>query len=582
MTERDSSYRFGEFFLQPEEHRLIRNGEEINLRPKSYQLLHYLVRNHGHLASKNNLFDALWKDIYVSETTLRQCVSEIREALGDLGSSPQYIKTIPKVGYQFIAKVIEISTDVPRPTGATATVSQSIAVLPFRDMSPEKDQDYFCEGISEEIINALTNLENLRVVARTSAFSFKKGTEDIRKIGQLLNANVILEGSVRTSQGRYRISVQLIDASSGYHIWSEQYDQAKEDIFGVQGEIATQVVEKLNVEETNQRKAGILKRQTDNLDAYHLCLKGRYYMSREGRRELQTAIDFFRKAIDSDPDYAQAYAELATCYNFLWIWDYSPATQPLMEGKHCAEKAWELDNGLGVTHHALAITRLWFDWDWRESLRLFSSSIKLSPGYLYAHTGYAWCCAVIGRMEEAINASKMTLKLDPLAPQMYTRLGMIYLRAGLPEEALMVFKKSLELSPELPQAHWFLGQALVLLSRFEEGLSAIQRALNLSGHNPMILAGLGWAYGMAGENEEASKVLEVLERRSRLEHMSFYLFGKVCCGMGDTKRALEYLESAYDERDRKIIFLKTDETLARLRSESRFKELLKKIGLPPD
>ncbi len=577
-------FYFGDYTLESGEHRLRRGPQEILLRPRVFDMLLYLLEHRGHLVTKEEVLSALWPDVTVGEATLTHCIFELRQALHDEPSQPVYIKTIPKVGYKFIAEVTELSptelSQQPRENLEVTPSRSSIAVLPFKDMSSEKDQEYFCEGIAEEIINALTKVEGLRVVARTSAFCFKGKTEDIRDIGEKLNAQVVLEGSVRRSGDQLRISVQLLNAASGYHLWSEQYDRSVGDIFAVQGDIAVKVVDKLNIGIAGSRKAAILKHHTENLEAYHLYLKGRYFWSKESGEELQKAADYYRSAIAEDPEYALAYAGLSTCYFIMWTWDYLPPAQTLVEGKRAALKAVEIDESLGASHSALGLIRLAYDWDWQDAHRCFVRAIELSPGDVYSHTGYAVYFMAIGEMDQAIAECNKALEIDPLSPQAYFYLGMFLLRAGLPEEAACQFREALELEPDQPQARWLLGQALVLASDYREGIQEIETALQLSGQTPMILAGLGWAYGVSGRERDAYRVLRILEDRSQDEHIRPYLFAKVFCGMGEKDKAFAWLLKAYEERDTKLAFVKTDETLTGLRSDARFKTLMRKMGLP--
>jgi tetratricopeptide (TPR) repeat protein len=316
------------------------------------------------------------------------------------------------------------------------------------------------------------------------------------------------------------------------------------------------------------------------MEAYHLYLKGRYFWSKEGGKALERAAGYFQDSIAKDPHYALAYAGLSLCYFIMWVWDYRPEARAMLKGKQAALRAVEIDETAGPAHVSLGLSRLVYDWDWRGAHRSFLRAVELSPGDLYSHTSFAVYFMALGDMDQAIAECSLALEIDPLSPQAHTYLGMYYARAGLPEKAILQFQQAIEIQPDQPQAHWLLGQALILDACYAEGLQKIEKALEFSSQSPAVLAGLGWAYGMTGQTSDARQILRRLQRRSQKEYIRPYLMAKVYCAIGETDDAFLWLEKAFEERDRKLAFVKTDETLAGIRSDARFSRLVRKMGLP--
>jgi len=458
-------------------------------------------------------------------------------------------------------------------------IKNSIAVLSFVDLSPQKDQEYFCDGIAEELINALTKIKDLRVVARTSSFSFKDKQIDIRQIGKKLNVETLLEGSVRKAGNRLRIAAQLINVSDGYHLWSERYDRELDDVFAVQDEISLKIADRLKVKLLRKEKAMIVKHQTENLDAYNLYLKGRHFYNKGSGEGMNKAIEYYTKAIELAPDYAQAYSQQAICYMFQGYLNYLPPKDVFPKAKAAALKAIEIDDSLAESHYSLGIIRMVYDWDWDLAERELKLAIELNPNDPQSHDRYAMYFTAMGKMAEAIAKSDKALELDPLSTPLLLLRGLYLLRAGLLEKAKGQFQKALELEPNFADAHWLLGHALILDSRSDKGITEIQKALDLSHNNVVILAGLGWGYAVSGRKKEALKVLEELNKRAKQEYIRPFLFAKIYSALGEKDQAFEWLNKAYYDHDVSLVMILTDESIENLRSDPRYARLLKKMGL---
>lgn len=465
------------------------------------------------------------------------------------------------------------------PTTDEERASASIAVLPFTDMSPGKDQEYFCDGMAEELINSLTHVRDLRVVARTSAFSFKDKNMDVRDIGRKLSVDTILEGSVRKAGNRLRITTQLIDVFEGYHLWSEKYDFVMDDVFSIQDEIALSIVDKLRVKLLGKEREAILKRYTENIEAYNFYLKGRFFTDKMTADGLCKAIDYFEQAIEQDSQYALAFTGLADSYGLLGFYDYTHPKEALAKARMAASKALEIDPALAEAHSSRGFVRLFYDWHWSAAEEDFKRAIELNPNYTPAHSWYAFYFAATGSLDKAIREDKKALELDPLSITANVVLGTFLLRANQLEQARAYFTKALEMDPNLVKTHTVLGQTYILEAKYDEGLTEHVKAVALSRRHPWNLAGLGWAYARAGKKKEALKLISELEARKKKEYIRPYYLAKIYAGMDDKDQAFRWLDEAYAEHDMSLVHIKTDETLSNLRSDSRFTMLVEKMGL---
>ncbi len=456
---------------------------------------------------------------------------------------------------------------------------KSIAVLPFVNMSSEPDQEYFCDGMTEEIINALTHIESLKVIARTSAFAFKGKHEDIREIGKKLDVETLLEGSIRKADNKLRITAQLIKVADGSHLWSDAYNRELEDVFAIQEEISLAIVDNLKIKLLGEEKEAIVKHHTEDLEAYNLLLTGRYFFNKGSGEGMKKAIEYFEKVIEKVSDSAQAYAGLASCYIGLGFWDFLPLNIAFPKARDAALRAIEIDQTLSEAHASLGMVKTIYDWDWEGAERENKKAIELNPNYAQAYRGYAHYFMALGRLDEAIAENERAVELDPLSAVLNKHLGIALMRAGRLEQAREKFQKAIELEPNFAHAWWLLGQTYILDSRYEEGILEIEKALNLSKNNTLILSGLGWAYAVSARKSDAQKVFIELKKRTKKKYIRSYLFAKIHASLGEKDRAFEWLEKAYEEHDVSLAFMLSDETLVMLHTDQRFNRLLKKINL---
>jgi serine/threonine protein kinase/Tfp pilus assembly protein PilF len=458
-------------------------------------------------------------------------------------------------------------------------LKKSIAVLPFADLSLQKDQEYFCDGMAEEIINTLTGIEKLRVVARNSSFSFKEGDVKMRKIGRTLYVETLLDGRIRKADSKLHITAQLIKVSDGSNLWSKKYERELADVFAIQDEILLEIMEKLEVKLNEKEKKLLLKHHPEDLEAYDLYLRGRSFLNREIGNVMEKALLYLKEAIKRVPDYAQAYAGLALSYIRQGLWDYMPSKDVCPKAKKAAEKAIEIDETLAEAHYSLGVVKMLYDWNWEGAEKEINRAIELCPSYAEAHDAYAAYLSATGKKNEAIAAAEIAVDLDPLSWYLNANLGIYLLRANRLEDSKERFRKILDIGAIHPHMHRMMGQVYLLDSKYDVGLAEIKKALEMSGNNPMILGGLGWGYAVAGQRAEAQKVLEELKKRSEGEYIRPYYFAQIYSGLGEKDLAFKWLVKAYEQSDISLATILVDETLDNLHSDSRFNLILQKMKL---
>ncbi len=466
---------------------------------------------------------------------------------------------------------------LPGAIAASAAPENSIAVLPFTNLGGEADNEYFSDGLAEEILNALGQVDALRVAARSSAFSFRGKATDIAAIAGKLQVANVLEGSVRRAGQRIRVTIQLIDARTGFQVWSERYDRQMEDIFELQDDIARAITERLKV----SLGAGV-RRSTSNLEAYELYLKGRYYWAQRPQG-IGKAIEYFERAINKDPNYAHARAGLADCYVTLGSWENGtmPPIEAMAKAKEAAGKALELDERLAEAHTTLAYRTTHHDWDWARAEAQFQHAFELNPNYTVCHHWYSHYLTAVGRTEESLKASKRCLELDPLDLVVNVHMAWHYHFARQYEQAVEQCWKTSELHPNSFWPAYFFGLAYEQQGQVDRAVEEFRNSVTMSGNVTFATAALGHLYGIAGKADEARVVYEELKARAERAYVPAYDIALVCTGMGWNDQALEYLARAHQERSGWMTYLKVDPRLDPLRRDARFVDLLRRVRLAP-
>jgi eukaryotic-like serine/threonine-protein kinase len=471
-----------------------------------------------------------------------------------------------------------------------AAQQASVAVLPFVDMSPHRDQEYFCDGMAEELINALTQIPALRVVSRTSSFQFKGKADDVRTIGHRLGVRTLLEGSVRTAGERMRIGARLTNAADGYQLWSSQYDREMKDVFAVQDEIAGSILAALRVTLIKADDTPLVQPHTGAPEVYKLYLKGRHEWNKRTEEGLLRSLEYFQEAIDRDPAYARAHAGLADSYVLLGVYGIRPPSEVMPKAKATAARALEeaadappgqADSGLAAVHTTLGCVKAVYDWSWAEAERHFRRAIECDPKYPTAHHWYAMNCLVpMRRFEEATREIHSAQESDPLSPAIQASLGLVHYFAGHLVEAAAALERTLETDLGFAMAHFFLGQTYLRMERAEDALASLGNASRLSPASAEFHAGLGYACALAGQTERARRILEELKERRRARYVSAALVAEVHVGLGETEEALSWLAEAERERSPELCWIDVRPAFRPLRTHSRFVALVRAIGLP--
>lgn len=644
-------FRFAHFTLDVNEHRLLAGDQEIFLRPKAFETLLYLIQQHGHLVTKDDLLNHVWGGTIVSETTLTHCIEEIRKALDDNAHHPQYIRTIPRVGYKFIANVEEITTSIAEnktPNASTlidhdfseenvgrvetsSSLSQksryhfpnfflfrlpfsltkkkflimfafmiviaglisiyyrlinrpepvvSIAVMPFLNLNINSEQDYFVDGLTESLITSLARIGSLKVISRTSVMCYKNTKKSIPDIGHELNVDIIVEGSVFCVAKKVRVNAQLIEAKKDRHLWAESYEHDFNNIISLQNEIARAITNAIQIKLTPQEHLQLANQHTIESEAYHAYLKGRYFWNKRTEEGFQKGIEYFEQAIQIDPDYAQAYVGLADCYNLLYDYDLIAPAEAAPRARTAARTALSLDKMLPEAHASLGFVRARYDWDWPGAEQEFRKAIELNHNDAIAHHWYALHLTMMGRFDDALAEITNALELDPLSLIMNTNKGWILYFARRFDEAEKQLLKTLELDSNFMSAHVKLGWVYEQKGLYSQALAEFQHALHLLAKEDANLMGLiGNAHALSGNQQEAAGILNSLKAAMQQKYLSASWMAIIYANLNDKDQSFQWLDKAIEERSSALVWLKVDPKLDRLRSDSRFAERLRRIGL---
>jgi Predicted integral membrane protein len=647
-------YFFGEFTLDVTRGCLLRGHEEIKLRPKSFQVLRYLVENHGRLISKDELIQAAWADTAVTDDSLVKCLKDIRQALDD--EAHQIIKTVQRRGYIFAAEVsdnsiapattlTEETKGVPliieeektnghrkvepatlpavdhftliqehKPEATTPSVIKrygliaacsavalaivttaivyfarpseaidSVAVLPFLNDRNDPNIEYLSEGISDSLINSLSQLPNLKkVVPFSSVLRYEGKQIDPQAVGRELNVRTVLTGRLTKRADDLLISTELIDVRDNKRLWSEQYNRKLADVLKLQGEIAREITEKLRLRLTGEQKERLDKPQTESAEAYQLYLQGLYYRRKitdEGRIK---SGEYFRKAIERDPNYALGYAGLAGYYGSMANFGQMPPKEAWRNSEEAAVKALAIDDKLGEAHLSLAEVRMWYDWDWPGAERELKRAIELDPQFeeVESHAMRAEFLNAMGRFDEAIAEVTRAQEIDPLSKHFRSNLGYILYNARRNGEAIEEYRKELEKDPNSLQAHLGLGEVYVKEGSYEEAIAEMVKARPLV-NLPRQLARIGYVYAAAGKKIEATKILNEVKGQTREHYNMATLIAAIYAALGDKEQAFAWLRKSCDEHQNGVKEFKVSPRFDTLRSDPRFTDLLRRVKLAP-
>ena len=471
--------------------------------------------------------------------------------------------------------LIYLQYRVPR-TGLTR--ARSIAVLPLENLSNDPQQEYFADGLTEALITDLGKISALRVISRTSVIRYKGAKRAVPDIARELGVEALVEGAVLRSGDRVRITAQLIDAQTDRHLWAESYERDLRDVLALQAEVARSIA--LQVRVKLSPLPGPLRTGALNPEAYELYLKGRYSHDKGNEEGLKLAFAYFQQALELDPQYAAAYAGLADSYAMLPFYTDTPPREAFPKAKAAATKALQLDDALAEAHASMAYVKTYFDWDWAAAEQEFKRTLELNPNHSAARHAYSRYLASLGRLTEARAELKRAQELDPLSLLVQANAGVISYFGRQYGEAMQELRKTNELDPHFPVPYWGMGLCYEQQGKYEEAIAQFQKTIESSGRGANTIASLGHVFGLAARPVEAQKILLELKERSKQRYVSSYQFALVELGVGRTDQAIRELEAAFEERSTLLTYLKMDPRFDPLRSDPRFQDLLRRIGLP--
>jgi len=628
-----ANWLFGPFCLDPEQRVLLRDGKPIALTSKAFEILHLLVENHGRGLSKEEMMRQVWPDSFVDESNLAQHIFHLRKVLGDTHEGRAYIETLPRHGYRFVAEVqqapakrAEVAVTAGDTRQAVAAFAKSnptklrwvlgiaagfllavfalvfvergrirdpgpvssgkvmLAVLAFENLSGDPQQEYLSSGLTEELITQLGSLEpgRLGVIARTSAMQYKDSHKDVRQISRELGVDYVLEGSVRREGERVRITAQLIQVKDQTHLWAKEYDRSLKDILGLESEVAGEVAREIRLRLTPVESERLAKARAVDPDAYELYLKGRYFWNKRNEAAYVKAIDYFNQAIARDTQYARAYSGLADAYALLGSWPNAemPRRVAMPRAKEAALTALKLDDSLAEAHASLAFVEMHYEWNWKESEKEFRRAIELNPNYATAHQWFAYWLMAQGRPDESIAENELARKADPLSIIIRTDAADLLCAAGRFDEAIQKAKEAMDLDPDFRLGHYFLGLAYSGKQMYPEALEEYQKGVAADSKDEWSLSGLGWVYALMHDRMKAEEIIRRLGQDARERPDLALEIAIIYSALGEKNEAFAWLEKAYQNRDGGLMLVNSYWYFGQIRSDPRYAELVKKIGLP--
>jgi TolB-like protein/Tfp pilus assembly protein PilF len=574
--------RFGPFEADSRAGELRKDGVKLKLVGQPFEVLAMLLERPGQLVTREELRARLWPtDTFVDfDHGLNAAVNKLRDALSDSAEKPNYVETLPRRGYRFISAVgLHDSQNLLGEPSSPKI--QSLVVLPLENLSKDTEQEYFADGMTDQLITNLAQISALKVVSRTSAMRYKGTKKSLPEIARELHVDAVVEGAVMWMGGRVRISAQLIEAPTDHHLWAASYDRDLRDVLSMQEEVTRAIASEIRVNLSAQEQARLANTRPIDPEAYRLYLKGRYYWYKVTPEAMQKAIEYFQQALEKDPAYALAYAGLADTYNTLAFFTVFPPREVVPKAKAAAVKALEIDANLAEAHVSLGWAGFTYDLDWPAAGKHLERAVVLNPAYPVAHSFYSLYLGALGRSEEGLTEAKRALDLDPVSPAILHYVVVQLYLARRFDEAIEQCRKTLELDPSFTPARGVLGHVYAAKGMYREALAEYEKYATLSGGSPGSTAFVGYAHARLGQRSQAFRVLDQLGAASKQRYVPALSFATVYVGLGEKEQAFLWLEKAYDERTNSLAYLKVQSTWDPLRPDPRFADLVRRIGLPP-
>jgi len=554
---------------------MARGGDErIRLTPKAFAVLQYLVEHTGRLVSQDELLKALWPDTYVQPEVLKSQILDIRRALGDDPKHPRFIETMPRRGYRFIGD------EGVAPVAAVLPHLQSLAVLPLENLSGDPEQEYFADGLTDELITWLAKIGSLQVISRTITMHYKGVRRPLIEIARELKVDKVVEGTVQRSGDRVRISAQLIDAATDTHVWAESYEGDLRDVLALQAAMAKAIAAEIRIQLTPREQAELARSHQVNRDAYEAYLKGRYHWNKRNGPGYRKSAEYFQQAIEKDPTYAAAYAGVADSAGLAGLWGFVPPEQGCGLAKAAARKSLEIEE-TAEAHASLGWAVLHYDFDVLLAEKEFQRAIEINPRYPSAHQWYSHLFAFTNRFDQCLQEATRALQLDPLSLIInVTYAGFFWLNHQW-DEAAEHCRKALELDPNFIALRWMLANAYEGKEMYEEAIRERKWVVEHSGSAPPFVTELAASYAAAGQRDEAVRLLEQVKDVSQQQYVPAYWLALVHGALKNTDETFYWLDAAYRERSGRLAWVKVDPRLDHLRNDPRYADLLRRMKFPP-
>jgi DNA-binding winged helix-turn-helix (wHTH) protein/TolB-like protein/Tfp pilus assembly protein PilF len=624
---RNNFYRFDDVTVDCENFRVQKNGQNVILKPRDFDVLIYLIRNSGRVVEKQELFEQVWKEAFVSDNALTKIIKEIRHGLGDQADNPQYIETVPKRGYRFIGDInqrngepaaeitLPLAADdrgvrpsafskpaivlaivtliagsafiawwlIPRASTETSRSSpiRSIAVLPFKPLNTDSRDESLEMGMAETLITRLSNLKQVTVRPMSAVRNYTDIDQDLVKAGNEMVVEAVLDGSIQKSGDRVRVTVRLVDVRNGEPLWSEQFDESFTDIFKVQDSIAERVTNALTLELSRQEKEQLAKHYTNNPEAYQLYLRGQLIWNGRRQNWIEQSLEYYRQAVEKDPNFALAYIGMADCYIMSNGHHKMPARETEAKARPAIMKALEIDNTLAQAHNALAELKYQYEYDWENAEREFKKAVELNPNVAWIRQAYGWFLMSAGRFEEATAQMETARKLDPSSLTINVGRGRLFYYSRQYDQAVQHFQNIVAVEPNDNSSYRSLYTIYEQKKMYPEAVDVYLKLLDMSGRRPELIQEYREAFELSGWDGFLRMQLDRLKNREKTSSVRPLSLADLYVRLGQKDEALTWLEKAVEVRDPVIIQFKIEPAYDSLREDPRFAKLIRRVGLEP-
>lgn len=616
-----SDYHFGEFTLDRANFRLLKGDQELSLPPRAFDLLVYLIDNRDRVVEKQELFERVWNESFVTDNALTRVVKEIRHELNDDAASPKYIQTIHKRGYRFIGLIAEKTLPTKsddeisvRTKGEPAKLVvrsrrnyaiaagavvcalvlafaafyfgrdesqlRALVVLPLENSTGNPEDEYLSEGITESLLNSLSQIPGIKVISRTTAFRYKGKEVDPQQLRRDLGVDAVVTGRVIRQGDNLIVQAELTNTATGSQVWGDRFSRKKSDIFLLQDEIAKIISQELKLKLSGDEAKRLTKRYTENPAAYEFYLRGRHHLAKLTPSEVQASVGYFQQAIAADASYALAYVGLADAYSALALSVDMPANEVYPKAKAAARTALDIDESLAEAHTSLGFAIQFYDWDFRSAENQYKRALELNPNSSDAHFGYASLFALMAKWDDALSEIERARALDPLNLRINTLEGRFLVLAGRVDEGLAKLHRTIELEPNYFLAHLFASNAYLEKGMYQEAIDEATKAKNLSDGNAEAIAWIAYSLAKWGKPDEARAVLEELKKSAAQRYVPPYNFAVIYEGLNESEATLEWLERGVAQRDPKMLFLRNGLLWKKWHNDTRFNSLLERINQP--